>query len=180
MSKSKMPLAAIPLAGRPRLLPALLLLVPLLALGACGGEEADPEVEIPEEPSDIDNPDLLGYWALVEIDGRMPETTFPVRYQFTAQGDFIRYEGDAVERSRYTFASEDQLTIDGPTGTLFYDYELDGDDLTLREPGEGGGTLHLRKLADQDLEDVPPPSTSVPAEDSIPIDSMAAPTDTTG
>jgi hypothetical protein len=175
-----MPKSKTPSARRHRRLLALLLLAP--ALAACGGgEEADPEVEIPEDPADIDDPDLLGYWALVAENGRTPQSAVPVRYQFTAQGDFVRYEGnEPVERSRYTFASERQITIDGPTGTLFYDYELDGDELTLREPGEEGGTLLLRKLADQDLEDVPPPSTSVPAEDSIPMDSMAAPADTTG
>lgn len=164
-------MSKIPLAGRPRLLFALLLLAPTLALTACGGGEADPEVAIPEDPADIDNPDLLGYWTLVEENGRTLEAT--VRYQFTAQGDFIRSEGSEItEQARYTFASENQITIDGPTGTLFYAYELDGDDLMLREPGEGGSLLRLRKLADQDLEDVPPPPTSVPEEDSVPADSM--------
>ena len=50
--------------------------------------------------------------------------------------------------------------------------EIDGQRLTLTEPGEGGRTLTLTKLADQNLEDVPAPSTGVPEEDSIPGDAM--------
>jgi hypothetical protein len=154
---------------RPSSLAVLLLLLP--ALAACGGD-ADPAVEVSEDPSAIDNPDLLGYWALVEENGRTPATDRQVRYQFTAQGDFIRYTGDVAEGARFTFASGDQITIDGPTGTQFFQYAIDGATLTLTEPGDGGQSLTLTKLADQNLEDVPPPSTGVPEEDSIPADSM--------
>lgn len=159
----------IPPAGR--LLPALLLLA-ALALPACGDGGDDPQVEL-EEPAQIDNPALLGYWSVVQLNGR-PATGVPVRYQFTAQGDFIRYEGDAVAQARYTFASTTQLTVDGPEGVRFYDYAVRGNELTLRVPGEGGESIRLTKLADQNLEDVPPPA-SVPEEDSIPVDSGAAP-----
>jgi hypothetical protein len=171
-----MPTPPIPLAGR-RLLPALLLLV--LPLAACGGGEGGAEVEVTEDPAEIDNADLLGYWAVVERNGEVVMTDRPVRYQFTAQGDFFRYEGAGVAQARYTFASEDQIMIDSPDGPQLYDYELRGGELTLRQAGEDGESLRLTKLADQDLEDVPPP-TAVPAEDSVPADSMAAPADTAG
>jgi hypothetical protein len=160
-----------------RLRPFLLLLA-ALALPACGGGEDDAEVEVEAEPSDIDNPALLGYWAVVERNGEVAAASELVRYQFTAQGDFIRYEGGGMAQARYTFASEDQITIDGPEGTRFYEYEVRGDELTLREPGEGGESLRLTKQADVDLENVPPPA-SVPEEDSVPADSMGAPPDTT-
>ncbi len=157
----------------PRLLAVLLLLAPALLLFACGdGGENGPEVEITEDPADVDDADLLGYWTLIEENDRVPQSDRNVRYQFTAQGDFIRYEGSTVERARFTFASADQITIDGPTGTRFLDYELDGEELVLRDPGEDGGSLRLRKLADQNLEDVPPPVQTVPEEDSLPTDSM--------
>ena len=167
---------------------AFLLLLPALALTACGGED-DAEVTISEEPSDISDPDLLGYWVVTRENGEMPTNDQEVRIQFTAQGDFIRYVGSQVERLRYTFASESQLMIDGPDGPTLYDYRLDGDELTLTEPGEDGTALSLRKLADVDLENVPPPA-SVPEEDALPTDSVppapapaaapaAAPADTT-
>ncbi|HLT47216.1 MAG TPA: hypothetical protein VK002_08315 [Rubricoccaceae bacterium] len=164
----------IPPAGRAArfLLPFGLLALLLVPLAACGDGGDDPEVEVPDEPSAIDNPDLLGYWVVTEMNGATPPAE--IRYQFTAQGDFIRYQGTEVERSRYTFAAPGQITVDGPAGAAFYDYQLDGDELTLSVPGEGGETMRLRKLADQDLEDVPPP-TSVPEEDSLPADSMMTP-----
>jgi len=152
----------------PKLRLALLLLLPAITLTACGrGEEAEVDVAA---PSNIDEPDLLGYWVVLEVNDE-PPADGEVRYQFTAQGDFVRYAGGEAERARYTFAAPNQLTVDGPTGTVFYDYEVSGEELTLREPGEGGDTFRLRKLADQNLEDVPPP-TSVPEEDSLPPDSL--------
>lgn len=156
-----------------RLVPRFLILALLPALSLVGCAEDDgAAVEIPAAPSAIGEPDLLGYWTVLEIDGAVPQGGAEIRYQFTPEGDFIRFEGSEVERSRYTFAGPDQLTVDGPTGTMFYDYALDGDELTLGEPGEGGEAIVLQKVADVDLGEVRPPSTAVPEEDSLPPDSM--------
>lgn len=172
-------MSQLPLAGlAARVLPLLALLLSALALTACGDED-EPEVEVPEDPSNIDNPDLLGYWVVTQVNGDPVAADTEIRYQFTPQGDFIRYEGDDVARSRYTFAAPGQITIDGPTGTTFYDYQLDDDELTLQEPGENGDSMRLRKLADVDLEDIPPP-TAVPEEDSVPGDTTVALPDTLG
>lgn len=146
----------------------LLLLLPLLTLGACS-EEDQADVDIAAAPSNVDEPDLLGYWTVLEINGAIPQGSPEIRYQFTAEGDFIRYEGAEAERSRYTFAGPSQLTVDGPAGTTFYEYTLDDSELTLSQPGE---SITLQKIADVDLDEVPAPSTAVPEEDSLPADSM--------
>ena len=133
--------------------------------------ESVSEAPIPAERSNVDSADLLGYWLLVEAGDGGPAGGQEVRYQFTAEGDFVRYAGDEAERARYTFSAPDQITVDGPSGLTFYDYRLRGDELTLTQPGEGGASLSLRKLADESPEAVPGPM-AVPEEDSVPADSM--------
>src|SRR5690606_11828030 len=137
--------------------------------------EEEPEVVVPEEPADIANPDLLGYWAVTQVNGEIPDAALDLRFQFTPAGEFVRYEGDTVTRAPFTFASKNQITINDVAGARFYEYTLNGDALTLVEPGEGGASISLTRLADVDLEQVQPPpepSTSIP-EDSVPADSVA-------
>lgn len=156
----------------------MVLALPPVLLLACGDREA--EVAIPDTPEEIVDADLLGHWVVVETNGEMPAEE--VRYFFTPQGELVRTsDADTVAtRAQYSFVAEGQLSVTDASGTRLYDYAITPEgSMTMTETSEDGTSHRLRRIADMDLRDVPPPaSTNIP-EDSVPSDSMgAAPTDT--
>ena len=111
------------MSGRTRTL-LLLLLAAALALAACAG--GGPEENIVGEWSGVDNTGATG------------------TIEFQEDGTVIIDETLAGE---YTIVDDGQLELEGPAGTLTFDYELEGDTLTLSNPT---GSMTFQRVFDEE------------------------------
>lgn len=141
------------------------LLLPLsfaVALAACQSEP-EPEVDVLPPPSQDAQENLLGLWSVTEQNGAVPVQE--TRYQFGPAGRLVETGPDGMEETTYSYPTPGEILL----GPYLYEFELDGDVATLRER-EGDGEMVLRKVADTELSDIPPPrgtATGTTATDTV-------------
>lgn len=145
------------------MLRALLLPLSLAVAFAACQSEPEPEVDVLPPPSQDAQENLLGMWAVADEGGEVSVPT--ARYQFGPTGRLTVTAPDGTQESTYSYPTPGEILI----GNVLYGFELDGDAAILRAR-DGDEEIRLRKVADTELEDVPPPragATGTTAADTV-------------